>query len=133
MKARKEHRVPLCSRSLELIQVAESMDKDSIYSFSRGGKHLSGMAMLMLLRRLRPTMTVHGFRSCFRDWVSEETMHSPEVAEMALAHTVRDKVEAAYRRGDLFSRRKILMQDWENFCATGQWSNIIEMNKLKVA
>lgn len=133
MKARKEHRVPLCNRSLELIQIAQSMDKDSIYVFSRRGKQLSGMAMLMLLRRLRPTMTVHGFRSCFRDWVSEETMHSPEVAEMALAHTVKDKVEAAYRRGDLFSRRKILMQDWEKFCTTGEWSNIIEMNKHKAA
>ena len=133
MKARKEHRVPLCSRSLELIQIAESIDQDSIYVFSRKGKYLSGMAMLMLLRRIRPAMTVHGFRSCFRDWVSEETMHSPEVAEMALAHTVKDKVEAAYRRGDLFSRRKILMQDWQNFCTTGQWSNIIEINKLKAA
>jgi integrase len=133
MKARKEHRVPLCKRSLELIEIAKSFDKDSIYVFSRKGKHLSGMAMLMLLRRIRPSMTVHGFRSCFRDWVSEETMHSPEVAEMALAHTVKDKVEAAYRRGDLFLRRKILMQDWENFCTTGQWTNIIEMNKLKAA
>lgn len=133
MKARKEHRVPLCSRSLELIQIAASMDKDSIYVFSKKGKHLSSMTMLMLLRRIRPTMTVHGFRSCFRDWVSEETMHSPEVAEMALAHTVKDKVEAAYRRGDLFSRRKILMQDWEKFCTTGQWSNILELNKQKAA
>jgi hypothetical protein len=60
-------------------------------------------------------------------------MHSPEVAEMALAHTVKDKVEAAYRRGDLFLRRKILMQDWESFCTTGQWSNIVEMHKLKAA
>jgi len=133
MKARKEHRVPLCRRSLELIEIANSFDKDSVYVFSRRGKHLSGMAMLMLLRRIRPSMTVHGFRSCFRDWVSEETLHSPEVAEMALAHTVKDKVEAAYRRGDLFLRRKILMQDWENFCTTGEWGNIIELNKLKVA
>lgn len=124
MKARKEHRVPLTSRSLELIAIAKAMDIDSIYLFSRNGKPLSNMAMPMLLRRLNENITVHGFRSTFRDWVSEETQHSPEVAEMALAHTIKNKVEAAYRRRDLLERRRILMQDWLDFCNSKQFNNV---------
>ena len=124
MKARKEHRVPLTSRSLEIIAIAKAMDIDSIYLFSRNGKPLSNMAMPMLLRRLNQNITVHGFRSTFRDWVSEETQHSPEVAEMALAHTIKNKVEAAYRRRDLLDRRRILMQDWLDFCNSKQFNNV---------
>jgi len=63
-------------------------------------------------------VTVHGFRSTFRDWVSEKTNHSPELAEMALAHTILNKVEAAYRRGDLLERRRILMIDWDAYCSS---------------
>jgi integrase len=74
------------------------------------------MAMAMLARKIESEITIHGFRSSFRDWVSEETDHSPEVAEMALAHTVGNKVEKAYRRGNLLERRRRLMQDWENYC-----------------
>lgn len=117
MKAGKEHRVPLCQRSLDIMVVARSLDPDSQYLFSKDGKPLSSMAMSMLLRRMKVSVTVHGFRSSFRDWVAEETDHSPEVAEMALAHTIRNQVEAAYRRGDLLSRRKILMNDWESYCS----------------
>jgi integrase len=124
MKARKEHRVPLTSRSLEILAIAKAMDADSIYLFSRNGKPLSNMAMPMLLRRLNKSITVHGFRSSFRDWVSEETQHSPEVAEMALAHTIKNKVEAAYRRKDLLDRRRILMQDWLDFCNSQQLNNV---------
>ena len=124
MKARKEHRVPLTSRSLEILAIAKAMDVDSIYLFSRNGKPLSNMAMPMLLRRLNENITVHGFRSTFRDWVSEETQHSPEVAEMALAHTIKNKVEAAYRRKDLLDRRRILMQDWLDFCNSQQFNNV---------
>ena len=124
MKARKEHRVPLTSRSLEILAITKAMDEDSIYLFSRNGKPLSNMAMPMLLRRLNQNITVHGFRSSFRDWVSEETQHSPEVAEMALAHTIKNKVEAAYRRKDLLDRRRILMQDWLEFCNSGRFNNI---------
>jgi len=115
MKAKKEHRVPLCKRSLELLAIAKAMDPDSKYLFSRNGKHLSNMAMPMLLRKLGKEATVHGFRSSFRDWVSEETDYSPEVAEMALAHTIGSKVEAAYRRKDLLERRRILMNAWEEY------------------
>ena len=124
MKARKEHRVPLTSRSLEILAIAKAMDEDSIYLFSRNGKPLSNMAMPMLLRRLNQNITVHGFRSSFRDWVSEETQHSPEVAEMALAHTIKNKVEAAYRRKDLLDRRRILMQDWLDFCNSERFNNV---------
>ena len=115
MKAKKEHRVPLCHRSLELLAIAKAMDPDSIYLFSRNGKRLSNMAMPMMLRRLRIDATVHGFRSSFRDWVSEETNHPSEVAEMALAHAISNKVEAAYRRKDLLERRRLLLNDWENY------------------
>lgn len=116
MKAKKEHRVPLCKRSLELLDIAKAMDPDSKYFFSRNGKHLSNMAMPILLRKFGTTATVHGFRSTFRDWVSEETDFSPEVAEMALAHTIGNKVEAAYRRKDLLERRRVLMNAWYEYC-----------------
>ena len=126
MKAKKEHRVPLCKRSIEILHTAKAMDEDSVYFFSRNGKPLSNMAMSMTLRRLNTKVTVHGFRSTFRDWVSEETDHSPEVAEMALAHVIKNKVEAAYRRKDLLERRRLLMNDWELYCNNKQPSKIIQ-------
>ncbi len=116
MKAKKEHRVPLCERSLELLDIAKGMDMDSKYLFSRDGKPLTNMAMPMMPRRLGIDATVHGFRSSFRDWVSEETEFSPEIAEMALAHTIQSKVERAYRRKDLLERRRVLMNAWESYC-----------------
>jgi integrase len=119
MKAGRLHQVPLCQRSLDLMLIAQSLDPNSQYIFSRGGKPLSSMAMLMMARRMQAGLTVHGFRSSFRDWVSEETDHSPEVAEMALAHTIGNKVEQAYRRGNLLERRRRLMQDWESYCMVG--------------
>jgi integrase len=125
MKAKKEHRVPLCKRSLEILQMASTLDPDSKFLFSKGGKPISNMAMPMLVKRLKYDVTVHGFRSTFRDWVSEETNHSPEVAEMALAHAIRNKVEAAYRRRDLLERRRQLMADWEEFCNTPVCEKII--------
>ena len=130
MKAKQEHQVPLCKRSLELLEIAYSQDPESEYIFSNKGKPLSNMSMLMMVRRIRAGLTVHGFRSTFRDWVSEETDHSPEVAEMALAHTIGNKAERAYRRGNLLERRRRLMQDWECYCLNEQSSNVI---KLKAA
>ena len=124
MKAGRQHQVPLCQRSLDLIEVAKSLDPESEYLFSRNGKPLSNMAMLMMARRMRAGLTVHGFRSTFRDWVSEETDHSPEVAEMALAHTIGNKVEKAYRRGSLLERRRRLMQDWQSYCMVGACANL---------
>ncbi|MEY3664225.1 MAG: hypothetical protein RLZZ153_407 [Pseudomonadota bacterium] len=133
MKAGKEHRIALGARSLELLGLARHLDQRSTYMFSIKGKALSNMAMLMLLRRMGKSVTVHGFRSAFRDWVSEETTHSPEVAEKALAHTIPSKVEAAYRRGDLMEPRRRLMADWESFCLTGTWGNVVEFTKQRAA
>ena len=127
MKAKKEHRVPLCARSLEILQIARAMDPDSKYLFSRKGKPLSGMAMTMIMRRLKLDATVHGFRSAFRDWASEETSHSSEVIEMALAHAIRNKVEAAYRRKDLLEKRRSLLVDWEIYCTSTAANNIVEL------
>ena len=129
MKAHREHRVPLGKRSLELLQIAKSLDPNSDYLFSYNGRALSSMAMSMLLRRMGYDITVHGFRSCFRDWVAEETIHSSEVAEKALAHAIANKVESAYRRGDLIEHRKRLMGDWEDFCQTGSWGNVIALER----
>lgn len=116
MKSGKSHRIPLPFRAIQLYKLACKLDQDSDYIFSRNKKPLSNMAMLTLLRRVKPGMTVHGFRSTFRDWVSEDTHHSPELAEMALAHTITSRVEAAYRRGDLLEKRRSLMSDWETYC-----------------
>jgi integrase len=117
MKAGREHKVPLCSRTHQLIIKAMELDADSEYVFSKKGKPMSNMAFLALLKRMgRDDVTTHGFRSTFRDWVSEETDHSPEVAEMALAHTIANRVEAAYRRGDLVEKRRRLLKNWEDFC-----------------
>jgi integrase len=77
------------------------------------------MAMAMLLRRMKVNVTVHGFRSGFRDWAAEQTGYAHEVAEMALAHTIGNAVERAYRRGDLFDKRRRLMDDWADYCANG--------------
>ena len=133
MKAKREHRIPLGKRSLEILAIAKSLDPDSKYLFSRDGEPLSNMAMAMILRKINPEITVHGFRSCFRDWVSEETTHSPEVAEKALAHAVVNQVEAAYRRGDLLEHRKRLMKDWEDYCLTGSWGNVIQFEAERKA
>jgi integrase len=133
MKSGKTHQVPLCQRSLDILTIAQSLDPNSHYLFSRDGKHLSNMAMLMMVRRLRVGLTVHGFRSTFRDWISEETEHGPEVAEMALAHTIGNKVERAYRRGNLMESRRRLMNDWASFCLTGRWGNVINFPERKTA
>ena len=81
---------------------------------------MSGMTMSMLLRRMNTDVTVHGFRSSFRDWAAECTGYSHEACEMALAHTIGNKAEAAYRRGDLFEKRRRLMADWATYCEDGQ-------------
>ena len=125
MKANREHQVPLSPRAIEVLTIAESLDPESKYLFSRNGKKLCNMSMLQMVRRLKPGKTVHGFRSCFRDWVSELTEHRPEVAEMALAHTIQNKVERAYRRGNLLDRRRTLMLDWASYCNGPATTNVI--------
>jgi len=117
MKAGKEHRVPLSPRAVEILKSTQGLRKEWLFPATKGGR-MSGMAMSMLLRRMKVDVTVHGFRSGFRDWSAECTGYAHEVAEMALAHTIENKVERAYRRGDLFDKRRRLMDDWANYCAT---------------
>jgi integrase len=118
MKAGKEHRVPLSAPAIAVVNAMKQVRQND-YLFP-GDRHasLSNTSMLMLLRRMgRGDLTVHGFRSSFRDWAAERTNFPGEVAEMALAHTISSKVEQAYRRGDMFERRRRLMSEWANFCA----------------
>lgn len=112
MKAKKEHRVPLTRRCLEILQILSMVSGREGYIFQINGRPLSNVAMANLLERMAPGFTVHGFRSTFRDWVGEETEIAGEVAEMALAHQIQNKVEAVYRRGNLFQRRVSLMNQW---------------------
>ena len=119
MKAGKEHRVPLSDAALNILRKIQGIRQDDfVFPGGRTRRPISNMAMAMTLRRMgRGDLTVHGFRSSFRDWAAERTDFPSEVAEMALAHTVSDKVEAAYRRGDLFQKRRQLMEGWARFCA----------------
>jgi integrase len=120
MKAGKEHRVPLSDRAIEILESVgdDGSDGESFVFPGRGlGEPLSNMAMLKLLQRMgRDDLTVHGFRSTFRDWAAEKTNFPNEVIEMALAHAIDDKTEAAYRRGDLYEKRRRLVDAWANYC-----------------
>lgn len=111
---KRDHVVPLCDRALEIID-GQSKEGGRYLFANDDGALLSTMAMLECLRGLRPGLTVHGFRSTFKDWASEQTAYPNELSEMALAHTVSDKVEAAYRRGDMREKRKRMMDDWSKF------------------
>jgi integrase len=117
MKAGIEHRVPLNERATEIIRCMKvTKQNDNIFPGDTRPA-LSNMALLMLLRRMgRDDITTHGFRSSFRDWIEEQTESSRAVAEMALAHKIGDAVEAAYRRGDLFEKRRLLMEKWGRYC-----------------
>jgi integrase len=120
IKAGKEHRVPLSDAALAIVKAqAKLKENEFVFPGGKHGKPLSTNALLMLLDRMkRDDITAHGFRSTFRDWAAESTNYPRDVAEMALAHTIGDKVEAAYRRGDLFEKRKRMMEDWAKFCGT---------------
>ena len=118
MKAGKEHRVPLSDAAMQVLEVMQAA-KEGPYVFpgARSDRPLSNMALLGVLRRMQLSgVTVHGFRSTFRDWAAEATSYSHEIAEMTLAHTIPNKVEAAYRRRDLYQKRALMMQDWANYC-----------------
>jgi len=114
MKAGREHRIPLSARAIEILKELKTVKQNEfVFPGQKPGRHLSNMSMLMLLRRMkRGDLTVHGFRSTFRDWAAETTNSPNFVVEMALAHAVESKVEAAYRRGDLFLKRQKLMDCW---------------------
>jgi len=115
MKAGREHRVPLSPRAVELLQALPTFEgTDLIFPGARGGP-LSDMSVSAVTRRMKVDAVPHGFRSSFRDWAAESTAYPREVAEAALAHTIPDEVEAAYRRSDLFGKRRKLMAEWAAF------------------
>ena len=117
MKAAKEHRVPLAPQCIALLQsIPRLADKLNLVFTSPYGGMLSDVTLLAVMRRLNVDAVPHGFRSTFRDWVAEHTNYPNHVAEMALAHTIGNKVEAAYRRGDLFEKRREMMNEWAGFC-----------------
>ncbi|WP_150681223.1 tyrosine-type recombinase/integrase [Pandoraea pneumonica] len=118
MKMKREHRVPLSDDAIAIIKRLRDVQRGPyVFPGARGQKPLSNMAMLQLLKRMEyEQITVHGFRSTFRDWAGETTHYPREVCEAALAHGIKDKAEAAYARGDLFAKRSALMIDWAAFC-----------------
>ncbi|MBZ0330682.1 tyrosine-type recombinase/integrase [Halomonas sp. ANAO-440] len=123
MKARREHRVPLSTQAVSLLSdLPRVQGNPYVFPGARLGRPLSNMAMLQLMRGMGYGVggncgdyVPHGFRSSFRDWTGEVTSYPRDVAEMALAHTIENKVEAAYRRGDLFEKRRAMMQEWANY------------------
>jgi integrase len=120
MKGGREHRVPLSEPMLEILAALQKLPPSPfVFQSDNPRRPVSNMIMLMTLRRMeRSGLTVHGFRSCFSDWCAERTAFPSEVREMALAHTVGNKVEAAYRRGDLFEKRRLVMDAWAKFCTS---------------
>jgi integrase len=133
MKAGHEHRIPLTARALGILQMLiplKSNHNKHVFPGNAKGKPLSNMAMAMLLKRMNQTeITVHGFRSTFRDWASEQTSFPHETCEHALAHRIADKAEAAYRRGDQFEKRKALMDAWASFCDSAKASGNVVLFK----
>jgi integrase len=113
---RRDHVVPLSNRAMTILNDLPT-EGDFVFMGARKNAPLSNMAMLELLRGMGlDDLTVHGFRSAFKDWCSEQTAYPNELSEMAMAHTVSDKVEAAYRRGDMREKRRRLMADWAAYC-----------------
>lgn len=127
MKAGREHRVPLSPRALAILKPQDEAPKDGfVFPGHRADMPLSVMAMEMMLRRMKvEDATVHGFRSAFRDWAAECTNFPNEVCEAALAHVIENKAEAAYRRGDLFEKRRKLMEAWGSYCVMPQISKVL--------
>ena len=116
MKSGREHRVPLSDRAIEILM---GLPREGAFVFTgaRCDRPLASSALLNLVRAmLGPGATVHGFRSTFKDWAAEQTAYPNELSEIALAHAVTDKVEAAYRRGDMMEKRRRLMADWAAYC-----------------
>lgn len=135
MKSGREHRVPLCERALAILAEMEPLrDGEHVFPGQRRGKPLSSMALEMVLRRMEiENATVHGFRSCFRDWAGNRTSFPRELAEHALSHAIGDKAEQAYRRDDAVERRRPLMATWERYCSLGSCDGIIILGSVKSA
>ena len=131
MKAGYEHRVPLSARAVAILKALEKL-RHGVYVIPgrTPGKPLSAMPMRMLLRRMKRTdITVHGFRSTFSDYVSEQTSFSHETREHALAHQISDKAEASYRRGDQFEKRRKLMEAWASYCEPRRSSKVLPLKR----
>jgi integrase len=135
MKGFREHRVPLSDAAMAVLTKAQAESTDGVYVFTNSkGNALSNMVCLQTLKRMgRPELTIHGFRSTFRDWCSESTSYPRDVCEMALAHAIEDKSEAAYRRGDLLEKRRALMADWGAYCNTVRTGGDVVPIRAKVA
>ncbi len=129
MKAAREHRIPLCGRALAILTEMQTLqDRQNVFPGQRRGKPLSVMALEMVLRRMAiEGATVHGFRSCFRDWAGNRTSFPRELAEHALAHVIGDKAEQAYRRDDALERRRPLMESWAAFCEAPAGANVVPL------
>jgi integrase len=137
MKSEREHRVPLSGAALAVLEQVQplALSRDGkpdpaapVFPGPRRALPMSNMTMLMLLRRMkRDDLTAHGFRSTFRDWAAERTAYPREVVEMALAHALENKVEAAYRRGDLFEKRRKLMEAWAAFCEGAPRGEVVSL------
>ena len=132
MKGGREHRVPLSPPTLEILR---ELPRDGEFVFARTGGALGINALTELLARMgRRGKTVHGFRSSFRDWCAETTAYPSEVIEMSLAHTITNKAEAAYRRGDLLEKRRKLMTDWSAYCASpGRAADVVPIRSAEHA
>ena len=134
MKARKIHKIPLNDRAVEILGALPREEKNPFVFIGPRRSGLSNMAMMTVLRRMKQdNATVHGFRSSFRDWAAERTNYANHVVEMALAHTISNQVEAAYRRGDLFDKRRRLMKDWAEYCAKGSADASVHVVRLREA
>ncbi len=133
MKMGKEHRVPISDALLTILEgLTREENNPHLFPGMKAGKPLSNMAMLMGLREIgRSDLTMHGFRSTFRDWAGECTPHPRDVCEQALAHSLGNAVEAAYRRGDLFEKRRALMADWTSYCSNKLAGNVIPIQQAK--
>jgi integrase len=131
MKAGREHRVPLSRRARKIVKaMLEARDGDFVFPGQKADTPMSAMALGMVLRRMRADdVTVHGFRSAFRDWAAECTNFTNEVCEAALAHVIENKAEAAYRRGDLFDKRRKLMDAWAVYCAAPRTSKVVAFKR----
>ena len=127
MKAKLEHRVPLSDAAVEVLRAVEGMDADLVFPSPHRGKTLSDMTLAAVLKRLDVPVTVHGFRSTFRDWCNDRGNVQREVAEAALAHTLSNAVEAAYSRSDHFEKRRTAMDRWSAYC-TGGTGNVVQLH-----
>lgn len=131
MKAGRSHRVPLSARAIEMLKVLRASKTGKlVFEGTKKDHPLSSMSMEMVLRRMKiDGVTVHGFRSSFRDWCGEATAFPREIAEAALAHVIGDKAEQAYRRGDALEKRRALMDAWANFCDRVDTGSVVTMTR----